>query len=86
LGIPAALIGKLAIDMGLLGQKLGGVLLFDAMRKVRDLSETIGIRAIVVNAIDQRAREFYLHRDFIAFVDDPDRLFIPLSVARKLPI
>jgi hypothetical protein len=85
LGIPAALIGTLAIDKGLQGQKLGGVLLFDAVRKVRDQSDTIGIRAIVVDAIDRRAREFYLHHEFIAFADDPDRLFIPLSVVRKLP-
>jgi GNAT superfamily N-acetyltransferase len=86
LGIPAALIGKLAVDKSLQGQKRGGVLLYDAMRRVRDLSETIGIRAVVVDAIDQRAREFYLHHDFIALADDPYRLFIPLSIVRKLPI
>jgi GNAT superfamily N-acetyltransferase len=86
LGIPAALIGKLAVDKGLQGQKLGGVLLSDALRRVRDLSETIGIRAVVVDAIDQRARAFYLHHEFIAFADAPDRLFLPLSIVRKLPI
>jgi GNAT superfamily N-acetyltransferase len=85
-GIPAALIGKLAVDKALHGQKLGGVLLSDALRRVRDLSETIGIRAVVVDAIDQRAREFYLHHEFIAFADDPDRLFVPLSIVRKLPL
>ena len=86
MSIPAALIGKLAVNRSLQGQKIGSVLLFDALRKVRDLSEAIGIRAIVVDAIDQRAREFYLHHDFIAFADDPDRLFIPLSIVRELPI
>ena len=75
---PQEIADQLAIDTGLQGQKLGGVLLFDAVRKVRDLSDTIGIRAIVVDAIDQRAREFSLHHEFIAFADDPDRLFIPL--------
>ncbi len=86
MSIPAALIGKLAIDRSLQGQKLGGVLLSDALPQVRDLSEAIGIRAVVVDAIDQRAREFYLHHEFIAFADDPDRLFIPLSIVRKLSI
>lgn len=85
LGIPAALIGKLAVDVGLHGQKLGGVLLLDALRRIRGLSDTIGIRAVVVDAIDERAQAFYLHYEFIPFVDDPDRLFIPLSVVRKLP-
>ena len=44
--------------------------------------EAIGIRAIIMNAIDQRAREFYLHHEFLAFADDPDRLFLPLSMVR----
>jgi GNAT superfamily N-acetyltransferase len=86
LGIPAALIGKLAVDRSLQGQKLGGVLLLDALSRIRNLSETIGIRAIVVDAIDQRACDFYLHHEFIAFADDPNRLFTPLSIVRKLPI
>jgi hypothetical protein len=86
LSIPAALIGKLAVDRSLQGQKLGGVLLLDTLRRIRDLSDAIGIRAVVVDAIDERARAFYLHHEFIALADDPDRLFIPLSIVRKLPL
>jgi hypothetical protein len=56
------------------------------LHKIRDLSEAIGIRAIVVDAIDERAREFYLHHEFLAFTDDPGRLFIPLPIVRTLPI
>ncbi len=86
MGVPAALIGKLALDQGLQGQKMGGALLYDALRKIRDLPDTIGIRAVAVDAIDQRARDFYLHHQFIEFTDQPSRLFIPLSVLRQLPI
>jgi hypothetical protein len=76
----------LAVDRSLQGQKLGGVLLLDALRGIRDLSETIGIRAVVVDAIDERARAFYLHHEFNGLVDDPGRLFVPLSIVRKLPL
>jgi GNAT superfamily N-acetyltransferase len=86
MGIPAALIGKLALDKSLQGQGMGGAFLYDALRKIRDLSEIIGIRAVVVDAIDDRARDFYLHHEFIEFADQPERLFIPLSVLRRLPI
>ncbi len=84
MGIPAALIGKLAIDKSLHGQKIGGVLLWDALRRIRDLSTNIGIRLIVVDAIDQRASDFYLHFKFSKFLDEPGRLFMPISVVRRL--
>lgn len=84
IAIPAALIGKLAVDQSLRGQGLGSVLLYDALARIRDLAESIGIRAVVVDAIDERAREFYRHFKFIDFRDEPRRLFLPLSVVRKL--
>jgi hypothetical protein len=84
--IPAALIGKLALDQSLHGQGMGSVLLLDALRRIRDLADQIGIQAIVVDAIDECARDFYLHVHFIPFLDEPGRLFIPLSLVRKLPI
>ena len=65
---------------------MGGALLYDALSKIRDLADTIGIRLVVVDAIDQRARDFYLRHQFIGFNDQPSRLFIPLSVLRKLTI
>jgi GNAT superfamily N-acetyltransferase len=86
MGVPAALIGKLALDKSLQGQRMGSALLYDALRKIRDLSDVIGIRAAVVDAIDQRARDFYLRHEFIEFPEQPGRLFIPLSALRRLPI
>jgi GNAT superfamily N-acetyltransferase len=86
MGIPAALIGKLAIDKSLQGQKIGSVLLWDALQRIRDLAAKIGIRLIIVDAIDQRARDFYVHFKFTEFLDEPGRLFMPISVVRKLQI
>jgi GNAT superfamily N-acetyltransferase len=86
MGIPAALIGKLALDKNLQGQKMGGVLLLDALERIRDLASKIGIRIVVVDVIDQRARNFYLHFKFSELLDEPGRLFMPLSIVRNLPI
>jgi GNAT superfamily N-acetyltransferase len=86
IGSPAALIGKLAVDKSLHGQKVGSVLLYDALSRIRDPADQIGIRAVVVDAINDRARDFYLRFKFIEFRDEPGRVFLPLSVVRKLPI
>ena len=86
MGILAALIGKLAMDKNLHGQTFGGVLLYDALARIRDFSATFGIPAVVVDAIDDRARGFYLDHQFIEFLDQPGRLFIPLSIVRRLPL
>lgn len=83
LPLPAALIGQLAVDRTLQGQGLGDVLLVDALRRILGLAEHIGILAVIVDALDEQARDFYLHRDFEPFVDDPNRLFLTLHDLRK---
>ena len=82
--IPAALLGKLAVDRTTQGQKLGGLLLVDALRRVQYLAERIGIRLVIVDAIDDAARDFYLHHGFEPLLDDPNRLYMPVQVIRQL--
>ena len=83
LPLPAVLIGQLAVDRSVQGQGLGDVLLVDALRRILALSDRVGILAVVVDAIDESARQFYLHRDFESFVDDPNRLFLTLQDLRR---
>jgi GNAT superfamily N-acetyltransferase len=84
LSIPAVLMGKLAVDQSLHGQGMGDVLLIDALRRIEHLAGEIGIRAVVVNAIDDRARSFYLHKQFEPLLGHPDRLFLPIQIVRRL--
>ena len=62
--VPAILLGRLAVDITEQGQGLGEALLMDALRKSVTAAETIGARVILVHAIDERARGFYLKYEF----------------------
>lgn len=81
--IPAVLIGKLAVDNPVKGQGLGGELLADALYRIIRASGEIGIFVVRVDAIDDKAKDFYLKHEFIPFQDKLS-LFLPLeTIARE---
>ena len=57
--VPVVLLGRLAVDARHQGRYLGRSLLLDAMTRVLQAGELIGIRALLVHAIDKRARNWY---------------------------
>jgi predicted N-acetyltransferase YhbS len=57
--VPVVLLGRLAVDARHQGQHLGRSLLLDAMARVVQAGELIGIRALLMHAIDERARGWY---------------------------
>jgi ribosomal protein S18 acetylase RimI-like enzyme len=82
--IPAALIGKLAVDNSIKGRGLGEELLVNALLRAVRVSQEIAIYAVRVDAIDERAKEFYLKYEFIPFQDRQLSLFLPLeTIARE---
>ena len=84
--MPVVLIGRLAVDVSVRGQRLGEFLLLDALRRCEYLANKIGIRAVEVDAIDESARRFYLKYGFHSLVDDPRHLLLPIQVVRKLKL
>ena len=82
LDVPVVLLGRLAVDRS--GQGMGSLLLVDALRRTQHLAEYVGVRAVEVDAIDHAAREFYLRFGFVPLLDDPNHLFLSVSVIRKL--
>lgn len=58
--VPVALLGRLALVKDRQGQGLGRLLLRDAFRRVIAAADIIGIRGVVVHAISDGARAFYL--------------------------
>ena len=84
--IPVILLGRLAVDRTVQGQRLGEFLLIDVLRRSAHLAEQIGIRAIEVDAIDAAAREFYLKYCFVPLRDDRQHLFLPMQTIRKLKL
>ena len=63
--MPAALIGRLAVDERARGRRLGEQLLIDALRRVVDAAETIGCLGVIVDAKDEEAEAFYSKYDFV---------------------
>jgi GNAT superfamily N-acetyltransferase len=79
--IPAALIGRLARDERARGRGIGELLLADAIRRVLGAGESVAVFAIVVEAKDERAAEFYRSFGFVPFPTRPRRLFLPTATA-----
>jgi len=77
--VPVARIGRLAVDGRLKGQGLGGLLLADALRRIKLVSAEIGVFAVVVDAKDDTAKSFYAKYGFVELTDDPLTLFLPLA-------
>ena len=85
--VPAALIGRLAVDARYRGQGLGSVLLMDAMRRVLETATQVAAYAVVVDAKDDRARQFYEHHDFRPLAASGQRLFLPIeTIVATLPM
>ena len=81
--IPAYLLARLALDVDWHGQGLGAELLHDAMDRIVTAADAVSGRLIVVDAIDDTATAFYRHHDFQPVCDNPHRLVIKVSTARK---
>jgi ribosomal protein S18 acetylase RimI-like enzyme len=62
--VPVVLLGRLAVDVRHQGQHVGRSLLLDAMTRVVQAGETIGIRALLVHTVDERARAWYVQFGF----------------------
>ena len=84
--IPAVLIGRLAVGVEHQGQGLGGVLLIDAFRRIVQAGGDIASYAVVVDAKDENAAEFYRKYGFIGFPTIANRLFLPIDTIKKLAL
>ena len=78
--VPAMLIGKLAVDKSMQGIGVGEELLVDALKKAVRLSAEVAIFAVRVDAINERANNFYVKYGFIPFLDNRLTLFMPIKV------
>lgn len=81
--VPATLLGRLAVDKEYQGMGLGEFLLMDALYKSAKQSAKIASFSIVVDAINEEARDFYLNFGFLPFPDRKDRLFLPMETINE---
>lgn len=80
--IPVALPGRLAIDRGWQGRGLGRSLFRDCAGRILNAADTLGIRGIVVHAISEPAKAFYLALGFEASRLEPMTLLVTLGDIR----
>lgn len=82
--IPIMLLARLAVDGRWKKCGIGAALLKDAVLRTLQAADIAGIRALVVHAKDDAAKEFYQHFDFIPSPTDPLHLFVLLKDLRQL--
>jgi GNAT superfamily N-acetyltransferase len=77
--VPVAVLGRLAVDQSAQGHGLGAALLKDALRRCLSLSDSLAIYAVVVHAIDDEAKQFYMKYGFLTLLDNEKHLHLPLK-------
>jgi GNAT superfamily N-acetyltransferase len=80
--VPATLMGRLAVDARHQRRGHGEFMLFDAFSRI--LRSDIASYALVVDAKDDKAVQFYLRYRFRFLVEGGRRLFIPVAEIAKL--
>jgi GNAT superfamily N-acetyltransferase len=80
--VPAILLSRLAVDLKEQGSGLGKSLLRDAITRSVAAADIVGVRALLVHALHDRARAFYLKYDFEPSPTDPLHLVLLIKDAR----
>jgi predicted GNAT family N-acyltransferase len=82
--LPAALIGRLAVGTQYRGQGHGERLLINALRRCLDVSQSVGAMAVLVDAKDDLARQFYERFGFRRFMNHEYKLYLPMKTIEEL--
>ncbi len=81
--IPVVLLARLAVDSEWQGSGLGEALLVEALARSAAAADVIGARAVLVHAVDERARSFYLKYGFEPLPTDDLHLVMLMKDIRK---
>jgi GNAT superfamily N-acetyltransferase len=81
--VSATLVGRLAVAEARQGQRLGAMLLADAVRRAYASASTVGSSMLVVDAINERAAAFYEGNGLVRLPDSM-RLVLPMHAIGKL--
>jgi len=80
--VPVMVLGRLAVDKSVHSMGIGRGLLKDAVLRTITVAKQAGIKAILVHALSDEARKFYLRCGFIESPLDPMILMITLKDAQ----
>jgi GNAT superfamily N-acetyltransferase len=82
--IPVVVLARLAVDQDWQGRGIGRALFRDAARRVAHAADSIGIRGIVVHAISENAKSFYLTLGFDPSPLEPMTLMVTVADIRAV--
>lgn len=83
--VPSVTLGRLAIQKELQGQDWGTTLVTHAMKVIYHASLAVGIHGMFVDALNEKAKRFYLQLGFIALTgNNANSLFYPTKSIEKL--
>jgi predicted GNAT family N-acyltransferase len=77
--VRSTLIGRLAVAKQWQGQRLGSILLADALHRVFESASKVGSSMVIVDALDETAAGFYAAHGFVRLPDSP-RLVLPMRL------
>jgi GNAT superfamily N-acetyltransferase len=80
--VPVARVGRLAVDKGFQGRKLGGALLADAA--LRAARSEVAVFALIVDAKDDAAAAFYRHHGFVPFGGNGRQLIVSIQRFKQM--
>ena len=80
---PAAKLARLAVAAHMQRRGLGKFMLVDAMRRILQVADHLGIIGFFVDAKDDKAAGFYRQFGFLPLPENSLELFLPLSTIRK---
>ncbi|MFN3831900.1 MAG: GNAT family N-acetyltransferase [Allorhizobium sp.] len=88
--IPAAFISMIGVDKRYAGQGYGGDLLADALLRIVQAADRIGIAVVILDVLDDgkpdevtRRKTLYLRYGFEVLPSNPLRLFLPVAAIRE---
>lgn len=80
--VPVMVLGRLAVDRRAQGIKLGAAMLQDAVNRAITVSLNTGVRALLVHALHERAKQFYEHYGFQKSPQHPMTLMLRLNTVK----
>lgn len=82
--VPVVLLGRLAVAKSQQGKGLGAILIADSLQRIAFASQVMAVYAVVVDALNDRAAEFYRQFGFTPLPSQPLKLFLPMDTVASV--
>ncbi|XWK88511.1 MAG: hypothetical protein U7127_00145 [Phormidium sp.] len=82
--LPATLLGRLAVDRTQQNNHLGELILIDSLKKALLATAQVASLAVIAEALNERATNFYQKYGFQPFKQEPMKLYLPMKSVAEL--